>query len=226
MIHIELWRVLYIGTVRSLKKTEDVRHLYQLVPSPAYPLELVEANLLDDSTWAGAVADCDTILHTASPFVIEEPSDPNELIKPAVDGTLSVLRAAAARGGIRRVVLTSSEAAISSGYTNDAVKGNGYVFDEKSWSHVPGVGTLRFSAFAACFRHSLPCLFHLLIIVCRLSTKQNVSRACRMAIPSRTYSWWCNTIRISCIKPFLCARTIVNRQRLLEYEGITAIYDR
>lgn len=47
-------------------------------------------------------------MHTASPFILKEPDNPDDLIKPAVDGTLNVLRACAEAGSVRRVVLTSS----------------------------------------------------------------------------------------------------------------------
>jgi dihydroflavonol-4-reductase len=96
-----------VGTVRSLKKTEDLEHLQSLVREPTYPLELVEANLSEPNGWPAAVDGIDVILHTASPFIIGEFPDPNVLIKPAVDGTLHVLRAAAATRGITTVLALS-----------------------------------------------------------------------------------------------------------------------
>ena len=57
--------------------------------------------------------DCDYLMHVASPFVIEDPKDENELIKPAKEGTLRALNAAK-KAGIKRVVLTSSVAAVNS----------------------------------------------------------------------------------------------------------------
>jgi nucleoside-diphosphate-sugar epimerase len=73
---------------------------------------VVRADLDSDEGWAQAVAGCDYVLHVASPFPLEDPSDPDVLVRPAVEGTLRVLRAAAASGTVRRVVLTSSVAAI------------------------------------------------------------------------------------------------------------------
>lgn len=61
------------------------------------------------------MADCDYVLHTASPFPAAAPRDEDEVIKPAVEGTLSVLRACADSGTVKRVVLTSSCSAIYSG---------------------------------------------------------------------------------------------------------------
>jgi NADPH:quinone reductase-like Zn-dependent oxidoreductase len=85
------------GTVRNVKKTADVAHLKLLTPKDAkYPdVELVEADLLEPKGWPAAVADCHYVIHCASPFVVEVPKDENVLIKPAVDGTLNVLRALA-----------------------------------------------------------------------------------------------------------------------------------
>ena len=55
------------------------------------------------------------MIHTASPFPLDEPKDPEELIGPAREGTLSVLKACSEAGTVRRVVLTSSCAAVYSG---------------------------------------------------------------------------------------------------------------
>ena len=77
--------------------------------------ELVTADLESDEGWAEAVAGCEYVLHVASPFPLEDPADEDELIRPAVQGTLRVLRACAASGTVRRVVLTSSVAAVRSG---------------------------------------------------------------------------------------------------------------
>jgi dihydroflavonol-4-reductase len=74
--------------------------------------ELVTADLESDEGWAEAVAGCEYVLHVASPFPLEDPADSDELIRPAVQGTLRVLRACAASGTVRRVVLTSSVAAV------------------------------------------------------------------------------------------------------------------
>jgi dihydroflavonol-4-reductase len=90
------------GTVRDPAKAA---HLAGLA-------ELVTADLESDEGWAGAVAGCRYVLHVASPFPLADPADENELIRPAVQGTLRVLRACAASGTVKRVVLTSSVAAV------------------------------------------------------------------------------------------------------------------
>ena len=95
------------GTVRSLKDEKKVAPLRKLHENPKHELELVEADLLNEQSWFGAVKDCTYVLHTASPFPAAQPKDENELIKPALDGTLFVLRACVQDGTkVKRVVLT------------------------------------------------------------------------------------------------------------------------
>ncbi|GFO48078.1 dihydroflavonol 4-reductase [Plakobranchus ocellatus] len=100
------------GTVRSLKNTDKVNFLYNLCTDPKYPVELVEADLLDVESWPRAVKDCKYVMHTASPFFVTKPKSEDELIKPAVEGTLNVLRAVADSGTVKKVVVTSSFAAV------------------------------------------------------------------------------------------------------------------
>jgi dihydroflavonol-4-reductase len=99
-------------------------------------LILVLADLTADAGWAQAAAGCDYVLHVASPFPSAVPRDENELIAPARDGALRVLRAAR-DAGVRRVVLTSSFAAIGYG----AAKGRAAAFTEADWTDAaaPGV---------------------------------------------------------------------------------------
>lgn len=78
-------------------------------------LEFVQATLDLDAGWPEAVEGCDYVLHFASPVPGRIPKDEDELIKPAVEGALRVLRAAN-RGTVRRVVVTSSIAAIIYGH--------------------------------------------------------------------------------------------------------------
>jgi nucleoside-diphosphate-sugar epimerase len=116
------------GTVRSLSNQAKVKHLSEIAPGA----ELVEADLTSDDGWDAAVAGATYILHVASPFPAAEPEDENELIGPAVDGTLRVLKAAASSGTVKRVVLTSSVAAVAFGHGD---RGD-YVFTEDDWSVV------------------------------------------------------------------------------------------
>ena len=74
------------GTVRNLNDDKKVSALKNIFKNPKFPLELVEANLLNENSWTNAVKDCTIVLHTASPFPSGPPKDENELIKPAVEG--------------------------------------------------------------------------------------------------------------------------------------------
>ena len=78
---------------------------------PADRLTVLAADLNSDEGWPEAVAGCEYVLHVASPFPPKQPKDPDELIVPAREGTLRVLRAGL-DAGVKRVVVTSSVAAI------------------------------------------------------------------------------------------------------------------
>lgn len=120
-------------TVRDLKRETDVRAMLKVAGvDPGDRLSFAAADLMRDDGWANAVAGCDYVLHVASPFPATFPKDENEIIVPARDGALRVLRAAKA-AGVKRVVLTSSFAAIGYGHKERAAP-----FDEKDWTDVSG----------------------------------------------------------------------------------------
>jgi dihydroflavonol-4-reductase len=98
-------------TVRDLARESDVRAAVGTQVDARDRLDVVVADLTNDDGWADAVAGCDYVLHVASPFPPAQPKDPDELIVPARDGTLRVLRASLA-AGVKRIVLTSSVAAV------------------------------------------------------------------------------------------------------------------
>jgi dihydroflavonol-4-reductase len=98
-------------TVRSLSKEAQVRAAVGSEVDPGDRLSLLAADLTRDEGWADAVRGCDYVLHVASPFPPKQPKDPDELIVPAREGTLRVLRAGL-DAGVKRVVVTSSVAAI------------------------------------------------------------------------------------------------------------------
>ena len=102
-----------VGTVRSMEKADIVREGIAKV-APIDNLTFVEADLMSDEAWSEAIAGCKYVLHVASPFIIADPEDENEMISPAVDGTLRVLSAAKA-AGVERTVVTSSLIAIIAG---------------------------------------------------------------------------------------------------------------
>jgi len=102
-----------VGTIRSMEKAEAVRKGISKV-APIDNLTFVEADLMSDDGWSEAMAGCKYVLHVASPFIIAAPEDENEIISPAVDGTLRVLSTAEATG-VERVVVTSSLVAVIAG---------------------------------------------------------------------------------------------------------------
>ena len=84
------------GTVRSIAKGEALRGNLAAHSDRASDIELVEADLERDAGWDAAVDGVDCIHHLASPFPMAVPRDPDDLIRPARDGALRVLRAASA----------------------------------------------------------------------------------------------------------------------------------
>ncbi len=118
-------------TVRSLERASDVRAMLAQggAAEPGARLSFVAADLLADAGWAEAAAGCERVLHVASPFPEGLPKSADELIVPAREGTLRVLRAAR-DAGVERVVLTSSFAAVGYGHPAQQVP-----FDETSWTN-------------------------------------------------------------------------------------------
>ncbi|WP_330230846.1 aldehyde reductase [Nocardia sp. NBC_00508] len=110
------------ATVRDLAATGKRAHLVELAERTGGELEFTRADLDRDDGWTAAVSGCTEVMHVASPFPTTPPDDERELIDTAVEGTLRVLRACAAVDGVRRVVLTSSTAAIAYGHAADAVR--------------------------------------------------------------------------------------------------------
>ncbi|MBT3314034.1 MAG: aldehyde reductase [Anaerolineae bacterium] len=116
------------GTIRSLERESALRKTISKLVDANNRLTLVEADLLNDAGWDDAIQDCDYVLHVASPFPLGEPKHEDDLIIPAREGTLQVLRAAA-KNGVKRVVLTSSVAAIAYGHPKEKTH-----FNENDWS--------------------------------------------------------------------------------------------
>jgi len=100
------------GTVRSLRKAEALAPLESL-PGAKERLSLVEADLLNAASLIPAVDGCGIVMHTASPYIMSYKDPQRELVDPAVNGTRHTLGACQAVSSVRRVVLTSSMAAIT-----------------------------------------------------------------------------------------------------------------
>jgi dihydroflavonol-4-reductase len=101
------------GSLRSLSKKSELISSLHTVSDRASEIQFFETDLLNDAGWEEAMAGCDYVLHVASPFIMGEPSNPDELIKPAVEGTQRVL-SFAQKAGVKRLILTSSTVAVSS----------------------------------------------------------------------------------------------------------------
>ncbi|MGA8365662.1 MAG: aldehyde reductase [Solirubrobacteraceae bacterium] len=113
---IDLLRRGYVvrATVRDLAREPALRAVIAREVEAGDHLSVVAADLREEACWERAVEGCDYVLHVASPFPSTQPKDPDELIVPAREGTLRVLRAGL-DAGVERVVVTSSIAAITGG---------------------------------------------------------------------------------------------------------------
>ena len=120
-----------VGSARDRSRDGEVRSA--LAPALADPNALeryrtVELDLTRDGGWDDAMAGVDVLMHTASPFPLEQPKNADDLIRPAVDGTLRALRAARA-AGVSNVVMTSSSVAVMD--SNDNTR---EVYVETDWT--------------------------------------------------------------------------------------------
>ncbi|MET8291855.1 aldehyde reductase [Streptomyces sp. NPDC005132] len=118
-------------TVRSLSREPELRAMLQRGEAAAdAPLRVVAADLTQDAGWPQAVQGCDAVLHVASPTLTSTPRSDDEMVTPARDGVLRVLRASR-DAGVRRVVLTSAIGAIAYGHPDRDTP-----FTEDDWTNV------------------------------------------------------------------------------------------
>jgi len=125
------------GTLRRIDRADEVRAaLAPYLTEHAGELSFVQADLESDAGWADAFQGVTALVHTASPFPLTSPKDPASVIRPAVEGTERVLKAAAA-AGVTRVVLTSSTVAVLNETKFDTLQ------DEADWcdTHLPTTST-------------------------------------------------------------------------------------
>ena len=99
-------------TVRDKNRTSKFQHLLDLTTKSKDQLEVWEADLLIDGSFDEAAKGCESVLHIASPFTLRFKDPQKELIDPALNGTRNVLGAASRSGSVKKVVLTSSVAAV------------------------------------------------------------------------------------------------------------------
>ena len=123
------------GSLRNLSRADKVRDTLGKAGADTSRLEFVALDLMADTGWREAAADCRYLQHTASPFVLKIPEDKMELIGPAVEGTERALNAANAAGA-ERIVLTSSMAAIAYGHDKTRTT----PFTARDWTDLDGRG--------------------------------------------------------------------------------------
>lgn len=143
--YVASWIVRYLledgyvvrGTVRNPDKATGLEHLHALAAEHDGRLTLHRADLLDEGSFAEAMAGCELVIHTASPFLIGKVRDPEaQLVTPAVDGTRNVLGSVDATASVKRVVLTSSVVSVQG--DNVDMKGRG-PFTEADWNTTSSV---------------------------------------------------------------------------------------
>jgi dihydroflavonol-4-reductase len=121
------------ATVRNPDKKEKVKHLDDIAAKSSGTIRYFKADLLDQGSFAEAMEGCELVYHTASPFVINVEDPQRDLVDPAVKGTINVLEQANKTTSVKRVVLTSSCAAIYSD-SIDTVNAPGGKITEEVWN--------------------------------------------------------------------------------------------
>ncbi|MEN0002914.1 MAG: aldehyde reductase [Bacteroidota bacterium] len=119
-----------LGTLRNMKRAEEIKAVIAQHTDQIEQLHFAEADLTDASAWEKLMQGVDYVQHIASPFPRVLPKNEEKLIGPAKNGTLNVLKAAAKRG-VKRVVLTSSTGAIVYGRPKSQRSGT---YTERDWT--------------------------------------------------------------------------------------------
>ena len=131
------------ATVLDLQKADKTAHLKAFDKQGR--LTLFQADLLDMGSFKESMQGCDIVIHTASPFFISGVKDPEkELIKPAQQGTINVLETAKKISCVKRIILTSSVAAIY-GDNEDAKKISSVILTENEWNMTSSADHMPYS---------------------------------------------------------------------------------
>ncbi|XAR53729.1 Anthocyanidin reductase [Bertholletia excelsa] len=117
-------------TVRDPDNRKKISHLLSL--QSLGNLKIFRANLTDEQSFDAPIAGCDFVFHVATPVNFASQDPENDMIKPAIQGVVNVLKACAKAGTVKRVIVTSSAAAV----TINQLEGTGLVMDESHWTDV------------------------------------------------------------------------------------------
>jgi len=132
------------AAVRNPDDRSKIRHLDELAAKLPGTIRYFKADLLDQGSFAEAMAGCAIVFHTASPFMLNIRDPQKELVDPALLGTRNVLETANRTASVKRVVLTSSCAAIY-GDNADIDATPGGVFTEEVWNSSSSLGHAPYS---------------------------------------------------------------------------------
>ena len=121
------------AAVRNPDKKEKYKHLDELAASASGTIRYFKADLLEDGSYADAMKGCELVYHTASPYFLNVKNPQKELIDPALKGTQNVLNQASKTDTVKRVVVTSSCAAMHTDATECEVAPGG-ILTEEMWN--------------------------------------------------------------------------------------------
>lgn len=124
-------------TVRDPDNQKKVCHLHEL--QNLGDLKIFKADLTEESSFDAPIAGCDLVFHLATPVNFASKDPENDMIKPAIQGVLNVLKACAKAKTVKRVVMTSSAAAVSINNLQET----GLVMDEKNWTDVEFLSSVK-----------------------------------------------------------------------------------
>jgi len=130
--------------VRDVNALDAMGHLNKIAEGSSGKLVLFEADLLKEGSFDAAMEGCELVMHTASPYSVDPKMDPDAFIQPALDGTRNVLNSVNKTSTVKRVVLTSSVAAIL-GDTRDVQGYAGGIATEENWNTTSSLTHLPYS---------------------------------------------------------------------------------
>ena len=139
--YIASWVVKYLldegftvhAAIRNSFDEKKIEHLEKIKSSSNGEIKYFESDLLIPNSYEKAMEDCEIVFHTASPFVMDSKDPKGEVIDPALDGTKNVINTVEKIKSVKKVVLTSSVAAIY-GNAEDAEHIPNKTFNEKMWN--------------------------------------------------------------------------------------------